>query len=287
MSITVNTNIPALIIQTNLSHATNKMNTTMERMSSGYRINSAADDAAGLSVTTRMNSILSSSKIASDNVAIAKDFFSTYEQGINELLNQALRMQNLAVEHFNGTYTPLDLDCIKAEVLKVEDAVQNIFDHTEFNGINLFVLGFDSVYSNGITFQIGPNSSDNLAVAPGGFGDGLAESTKKLLFRMHACRYAIINDLADQAFERINEAIEFGTTALAQVGAYQNRLTSISESLDVQQTNLTSSVSTIKDADIAEESALYVAQKILQSASATLLVQANTAPQIALTLIQG
>jgi flagellin len=277
----------ALRIQTNLNGATNKMNTAMERMSSGYRINSAADDAAGLSVTTRMNAAVSGSKIASDNVAIGSNLLDTTEGNLNIMMDNLQRIRDLATEAANGTYTSSDLSAIQAEAEARSLEIDRMANTAKFNGISLFG---SPAATNGITLQIGPDSTDTLTIDNSIFAT--ATSTGLGLIGGTATYGTIASAFATSAaaalfLNDIDTAIANYTDRASNVGAFKNRLNSISESLDVQQTNLTSSISTIKDADVAEESAAYVAQKILQSASATLLVQANTAPQIALTLIQG
>jgi flagellin len=281
MAITVNTNMQALRIQTNLGHATTKMNTAMERMSSGYRINSAADDAAGLSVTTRMNAAVSSSKIASDNVEIGQDLLDTAEGTLNVIMDNLQRIRDLATEAANGTYATSDISAIKAEAAARAGEIDRMAGSAKFNGISLFG---GSASTAGVTLQIGPETADTLTLDASIFAS--ATSTGLGLSTTIASAFAD-SASASTFLTEVDTAIGNYTNRVTSIGAYQNRLSSISESLDVQQTNLTSSISTIKDADVAEESAAYVAQKILQSASATLLVQANAAPQIALTLIQG
>lgn len=290
MSITVNTNMQALKIQRNLSNATSKMNTAMERMSSGSKINSAADDAAGLAVTTKLQTTISSSKVASDNVAIGSNLLDTAEGTLNVVLKNLQRVRDLAAQAANGTYSANDLTAIKAEATARATEIDRIASNTKFNDIQLFgdktSTGAATV---GVKLQVGTSSSDTLTLDKGifadasvsglGLGTGTASSIISNAFATASAASTFLT-AADTAIANL-------TSRVTDIGAAQNRLSSISDSLKVQQTNLTSAVSTIKDADVAQESASYVSSQILQSASATLLVQANSSPQIALTLIKG
>lgn len=280
MSITVNTNMQALRIQNNLNNATAKMNTSMERMSSGSRINSAADDAAGLAVATRMEATVRSSKIASDNVAIGSNLLDTTEGNLNAILENVQRIRDLAEQAASGTYSATDLTALEAEAQARADEITRAAGIASFNGITLFTGA-----GTAIDLQVGTTSAagDTLTLAASLFA--AADSTA---LGINGIAAAFATSAAAKTFlGTLDTAIADISDRVSEIGATQNRLTSIADVLITQQTNLTSSISTIKDADVAEESASYVASQILQSASATLLVQANSAPQIALTLIKG
>ena len=285
MSITVNTNMQALRIQNNLNKATDKMNTSMERMSSGSKINSAKDDAAGLSVATRMSTDISSSKIASDNVAIGANLLGTAEGNLNVILSSVQRIRDLAEQAANGTYSAADLTAIEAEATARAAEINRLAGSASFNNIQLFgdvtATGAGTV---GITLQVGTASGDTLNVANTTF---TAATTTGLGMATAIATAFATSTAAGTFLTECDTAITDLTGRLTDIGANQNRLTSIASSLEVQQSNLTSAVSTIRDANVAQESAAYVSSQILQSASATLLVQANSAPQIALTLIKG
>ena len=223
----------ALRIQTNLNKATSKMNTAMERMSSGSKINSAKDDAAGLAVSTKLGTTISSSKVASNNVAIGSNLLDTAE-GTLTVVNQNLqRVRDLTDQAANGTYSSTDLTAISTEVT------------ARISEINTLAATIKS---------------------------GISSATAAFL---------------GTAAGTIDAEMDAITTRITNIGAAQNQLQAVSDGLTVQQTNLSAAKSTITDADVAQESATYVQQQILQQASASLLVQANSAPQIALTLIKG
>jgi len=291
MSITVNTNIQAIRIQGNLSNATDKMNVAMERMSSGSRINCAADDAAGLAVSTKLQTAISGSKVASDNVAIGSNLLDTSEGTLNVVLENLQRIRDLAEQAANGTYASDDIASIKAEAVARASQINAITNSATFNGKKLFgdttATGAGSI---GITLQVGTQAADTLNLSSSIFAaatvSGLGLITGTASFTTVALAFATSTS-ANTFLTDCDTAIKNLTTRQTSIGAAQNSLAAAADGLTVQSTNLTAANSTIKDADVAQESAAYVASQILQSASATLLVQANSSPQIALTLIKG
>ena len=278
MSITVNTNMQALRIQGNLSSATDKMNTAMQRMSSGSKINSAKDDAAGLAVSTTLSKTISSSKIASDNVKIAQDMLSTAEGTLNVITQNLTRVRDLTEQASNGTYSATDRAAISAEIVARLAQVNTLATGAKFNGTSLFAGG------GAVSIQSGTGATDQTSLAAGIFAtiDVSALSTSLQTDITGGVSATIAGNLTG-----IDTAISGITTRQTAIGAAQNQLSAVADGLTVQQTNLTSALSTIRDADVAQESASYVQSQILQQASASLLVQANSAPQIALTLIKG
>lgn len=282
MGITVNTNMQALRIQQNLDRATSRMNTSMERMASGSKINSAKDDAAGLAVSTTLKNTISSSKVASDNVRIGSDMLSSVEGTLNVISDNLGRIRDLTEQAANGTYSSDDLAAISAEVSKRITMVDNLASSTAFNGIKLL----DGSATAGITVQIGTggNAVDRLTLESSIFASVNMTST---LSGLATAISAGVPATTSGFLTTIDSAVKSLTTRVTSIGAAQNQLSAVADGLTVQQTNLKSALSTIKDADIAQESASYVQQQILQSASASLLIQANSAPQIALTLIKG
>lgn len=282
MGITVNTNMQALRIQHNLDVATSKMNTSMERMASGSKINSAKDDAAGLAVSTTLKNTISSSKVATDNVHIGSDMLSSIEGTLDVISENLGRIRDLTEQASNGTYSTDDLAAISSEVGKRLSMVDNLATSTTFNGIKLL----DGSATAGITLQIGTGSAavDKLTLESSIFaGVNMTSTLSGLTTAISAG-----NPAATSVYlGTIDTAVKNMTSRVTAIGAAQNQLAAVADGLSVQTQNLTSALSTIRDADIANESASYVQQQILQSASASLLTQANSAPQIALTLIKG
>jgi len=291
MSITVNTNIQAIRIQGNLASATEKMNVAMERMASGSRINSAADDAAGLAVSTKLETTISSSKVASDNIAIGSNLLDTAEGTLDVVLENLQRIRDLAEQAANGTYASDDIAAIKAEATARASEINALTGGATFNGKKLFgdttATGAGSV---GITLQVGTTAADTLNLSSSIFAaatvSGLGLITGSASFATVALAFASSTS-ANTFLTDCDTAIKNLSTRQTSIGAAQNSLAAAADGVAVQRTNLTAANSTIRDADVAQESAAYVQSQILQSASASLLVQANSAPQIALTLIKG
>ena len=351
MGITVNTNMQAIRIQNNLNNSTKKMNTAMERMSSGYKINSSKDDATGYAVSATLQRNLSGTKVAMSNVSLADDMLSTAEGALSVIQSNMQRVRDLTEQVANGTYSQSDVSGAVAEIEERLMQVYNVATNTTFNGTNLFK-------AQDVRLQTGVNASDSMTLS-GSTASSITRGTGAIqngsLFSKvieidtsgtaphHVKANSLFENIADftvsasgdvsitatagTLFGDIKTFATAGTPTSAMrdniasyltdkwdttptggsrnyktgidavlndvnnritnIGATSERLNAISETLNVTKENLTSALSTVRDADIAEESANFVQQQILQSASATLLTQANSAPQIALTLIQG
>ena len=284
----------ALRIQQNLSDATGKMNQAMERMSSGSKINSAADDAAGLAVATGLTSTISGSKIASDNAAIGANLLDTAEGTLNVVTSNLQRISDLVTEAANGTYSSSDKQAISPEVAARVTEIKNLAASSTFNGISLFGdTSTNGAATAGVTLQVGTTNVDTITLDKTIFAavDGTSVSLGGLDTLASTIYNAVSGGGSSSAISGLLTSVSTMTASVTsrvtKIGAAQNQLEAVSDGLSVQQTNLTAARSTITDADVAEESASYVASQILQNASATLLVQANSAPQIALTLIKG
>lgn len=279
MSIVVNTNISSLVAQNSLNKATNSLNTSLERMSTGYKINKAADDAAGLSIATNINTQVRGSKVAKDNIQQGINVLQTTEGSLTTITDNINRIRDLALQAANGVNSSASRDAIKAEVTARIAEIDKTAAAAEFNGVKLLDGSIDT-----LRLQVGPNSTaaENSISVTGVFGEAKASSL------------GITTD-ADTAFADADAAAAFveecdtALSALAEkrsaIGAYQNRLNSNLDTLTVGIENMSASYSTIMDADIAEESSNFIKSQILQQASASLLSQANQTPSIALSLI--
>ena len=286
MGITVNTNMQAIRVQGNLNSATTKMNTAMERMSSGYRINRAKDDAAGYAVSATFSKNISGAKIAMNNVAMGNDLLATAEGSLGVIKSNLERIRDLTEQAANGTYSKADLDGIATEVSERLKQIVHQATHTSFNGKELL----DGSQSSGVDLQVGSEAGTILKLDASIFANATYDASSTMDLSSVATTISNPTSTSAQISAKLTDidaAITDVINRKTKIGASSNRLDALSEGLDVQRTNMTSALSTVKDADIAEESATYVQQQILQSASATLLTQANSAPQIALTLIQG
>ena len=283
MALTINTNLGSLIVQRNLDEATQALNKSIERMTTGYKINSAADDAAGYAVATRMDTQLSSINVAQDNVAIGSSLLSTAESNYDLITTHLQRIRDLTEQAANGTYDEDSINAIKAEVEARMAEIDRIAASTDYNGIKLM----DGTQAGGINLQVGIDSSANSKLELDGslFADAHVSVLTGTGYGAFLDYYSAGGTDYDTALDAIDLALNKVTNIQTKIGANQNRLESAADALDVQYSNVTSSLSTIKDADIAEESSNYIKAQILQQASASLLATANQTPSIALNLI--
>lgn len=286
MKISVNTNIASLTAQRSLSSATSKMNTAMERMTTGYKINSSKDDAAGMAVSSKLEYKLGSLKVAQDNVQMGSTLIET-EEGVLGVINDNLtRIRDLTEQAANGTYGSDALKAIEIEVQARMDEITRISKSTEYNGKYLLDPTNPDGVKSDINLQVGiqadPNSiikldkslfeSTNASVILGLGSDKLTDQYKN-------------NDNAQTFLTNIDSAIATITDKLTKIGGVQQRLMSAADIAETMSSSVTSSLSTIKDADIAEESSNYVKEQILQQLSTSMLATANQTPAIALNLV--
>lgn len=332
MALTINTNVPSLIAQRNLNSATDALTTAIERLTTGYTINHAKDNAAGYSISKMWVTQLGSLDIASDNATTGADMLTTAEENYGLLVNHLQRIRDLTEQAANGTYGSASLKAIDAEIVVRLQEINRISANAEFNGIKL--MDGTGVGTNGLDLQVGlyadANSRINLAQSlfssanlTGLFTSmsGTASTGGKTLLELiqGAKSDATVLDLKDdthkslealaaacsglkfsgnnlvlqqtedyepmQMLEFLDAAIDEISNRVTQIGAAQNRITSALSALDVQSQNITSSLSTLRDTDVAKESSNYLQAQILQQASATLLSTANQLPSVALNLL--
>ena len=283
MKISVNTNIASLTAQKSLSGATSKMNTAMERMTTGYKINSSKDDAAGMAVSSKLEYKLGSLKVAQDNVQMGSTLIET-EEGVLGVINDNLtRIRDLTEQAANGTYGSDALSAIRIEVQARMDEITRISQSTEYNGKYLLNPKDPNGVKTDIKLQVGIKSDEQSVIT---LKKELFESTNaSVLLGVKDLtgtndKYKD-NDTARTFLTDIDKAIATVTDKLTQIGGIQQRLLSAA---DIAET-MTSSVTTIKDADIAEESSNYVKEQILQQLSTSMLATANQSPAIALNLV--
>ena len=289
MAIIVNTNMSALRTQNNLNNATNALNTALERMSTGSKINSAKDDAAGMYVATNLNKLIGGSKIAQSNIETGNNVLSTVEGNLDVILDNLNRIRDLTVQASNGVYDENSQKAMSDEVVARLKEIDRIAESAEFNGLKLLNGKGGNLATDGLRLQVGANADPNancinvdatvFQTMSAEAGLGLDASAIETTFQDP--------DAAAAYIETIDDAIEDVNTRKATIGAIQNRLDAAASSLTTTIENATAAKSTIMDADIAEESAEYTKQQILQQTSASLLVQANNLPSLALTLIGG
>ena len=284
MALTINTNLSSMIVQSNLSKATSSLNNAIERMTTGYKINHASDPAAGYSITRNWETQLGSLDVAADNAATGADMMTTLEDTYSLVSSHLQRVRDLTEQAANGTYGSDSLKAIKSEITARLDEVDRIAANCEFNGLKMM----DGSMGD-INLQVGLYSSaDSQIILDASlfekgdikslFGEEKADVAEK-------CAGLKKGTAASSMLDKIDEVINEISGRVTTLGAAQNRIESAVESIGVQTENITSSLSTLRDADVAEESSNYIKAQILQQASATLLATANQTPSIALNLL--
>lgn len=281
MSISIITNVQSLKVQANLTAATNKLNSAIERMTTGYKINSAKDDAAGYSIASQMDAKLSSYDVAANNAQIGLDMLTTTEENYSLINEHLTRVRDLTEQAANGTYSDDSRAAIQAEIQSRLEEINRIAGSAEYNGM-ILMDGTIGPVNIQVGIDGGANSKVTLAA------ELFAKADAKTLTGAEAAAFAAScagSATAATQLAKIDTAIDNISTRVTKLGASQNRLESAIDSIQVTTENLTSSLSTVKDADIAAESTRYLQAQILQSAATTLLSTANQTPSIALQLI--
>ena len=288
MAITINTNMSSLIVQRNLQASTDGMNQAIQRMTTGYKINSAADDAAGITVAAKMGAQISGIAVAESNGQMGISLLSTQEGTLDIVNSYLTRIRDLTEQAANGTYGTDSLKAIAIEVAQRMDEIDRMVSVTDFNGI--FLL--DGSRKEDVNLQIGLHETNNdiIKLDQGVFAEARCS---KLFTGGQTSASAVVgtngiyaNDTSAREFlVDIDDAIANIAERRTKIGAYMNRINSAIEALSVQGQNLTEANSSIKDADIAVESSNYIKNQILQQSAASLLTTANQTPNIALNLL--
>ena len=273
--ISVVTNIASMNAQRNLSRTQGSLGTNIQRLSSGLRINSAADDAAGLSITQNLNAQITGLKQAARNANDAISVIQTAEGALGEVNNVLTRMRELAVQAANeGTLGTSERAHVDQEFQLLESELNRIVGVTEFNGQKLI----DGSVSSGIDFQVGMRNSANDRISL-----SITDNDGTALGLNDESLSAVTS--ARAALSALDTAIQSIATMRGTLGATQNRLTMSISNLNSMHENFSASVSRIQDADIAAESAQMTRNQILTQAGVAVLAQANQLPQAALSLL--
>ena len=289
MALTINTNISSIVAQRNLANATNSLNKAIERMTTGYKINHAGDNAAGYSIARNWETQLGSLDVAADNAAMGADMMSTLEDHYSLISSHLQRVRDLTEQAANGTYGSDSLNAIKSEITARLEEVDRIAANCEYNGRHLMTAEINS----DINLQVGLYSSNDSKIklvstlfAAGDVGTLFStyadEDLDSVADVANACTGT---GTASGMLDNIDKVIKEISNRTTTLGAAQNRIDSAIESIGVQSENITSSLSTLRDADISQESSNYIKAQILQQAAATLLSTANQTPSIALNLL--
>lgn len=271
----INHNIPALRSLHQLNKSNSLLDKSLERLSSGLRINNAADDAAGLAITQKMDTQVKGLEQANRNAMDGISLIQTAEGALSEVQSMLQRMRELAVQASNGTYNDEDRANIQLEVSQLNTEIDRISEDTEFNEKKLLNGDLELMP---LDLQIGANEGQNMDVEiPDTSTIGLGINTIDLS----------TSDNAESAISVINDAIIQISTTRSKLGAYQNRLEHTVANLGTAAENMTGAMSRIQDADMAYEMAQYTQRNILTQAGTSMLAQANQRPQSILQLLQG
>ena len=307
MALYVNTNVSSINAQRKLTNATNSLNVSYQRLASGLRINSAKDDAAGLQIadrlTSQINGLNQGNRNTNDGIALAQ----TIEGALDETTNMLQRIRTLAVQSANGTNTAEDRAALQQEVDKLSAEITRIAKQTTFAGAKVLDgAGANSLIPGGqnqgkITFQVGANAGDTLALAwSQAFSmSGLysqvfktAFATDKGITKKAVDGQAVqfvwqvsTADTATKTLTNIDAFIQKVDSKRAELGALQNRMESTIRNQANVAENESDARSRIRDTDFASETAALTQNNIIQQASQTVLAQANQRPTIALSLL--
>jgi flagellin len=271
MALSVQTNVAAMGAHRNLVSTSDKLSRSMERLSSGYRINRAADDAAGLAISQKLQAQVGGLGQAQRNAQDAVSLVQTAEGSMSEVQSMLQRVRDLAVQYNNGTLSSSDKAAITNEVSQLCAEVSRIASQTKFNGISLLTGGA------GIDFQVGSEDGQTITVSARDlFGTSTADIDSGI-FNFGSGTVTL---------QCIDDAINNVSTARATFGSVQNRLEHTLNNLTNYAQNLNASKSQIQDVDMAAEMVNFTKLQILQSAGTSMLAQANQGPQSVLRLLQ-
>lgn len=299
MAINVNTNVSSLRGQNSLNKVNNSLNTTYTRLSTGLRINSAKDDAAGLQIsdrlTSQINGLNQGNRNANDGIAMAQ----TAEGAMDEISSMLQRIRTLAVQSATGTNTSSDRAAIQAEVTQLSAEITRIACQTTYGGETILNGTSASLLENGkMKLQVGSNANDTISfslssgfsvaslTAQLGVNDGIKASGNPADDVGDYSSFQVSTaDNAQKTLANIDKYIGYVDQKRGDLGAVQNRLESTINNQSNIATNESDARSRIRDTDFAEEASNLSSQNIIQQAASSMLTQANSRPQIALSLL--
>ncbi len=284
MGLRIQNNVEAFNAHRNLTGTASKAAKSMEKLASGFRVNRAADDAAGLAISEKMRGQIGGLAQGQRNAQDAISLVQTGEGALNEVHSMLQRVRDLKVQYSNGTLESTDKTAISAEVQQLGKEIKDITDKTEFNGIKLLTGGT-------VTFQVGAEAADTITLTKTEMSGAIGTAGTGGLSELVAVGSAASVSAADTAFsaitiDQIDEAIKNVSNARSTFGAVQNRLEHRLQNLSTYQENLVASESRIRDVDMASEMVSFTKLGILQQAGTSMLGQANQSPQSVLSLLR-
>jgi flagellin len=270
MSLRIQNNVEAFNAHRNLSWTEGSLARSMERLSSGYRINRAADDAAGLAISERLRGQINGLEQAQRNVQDAVSLVQTAEGSLTEVHAMLQRVRELAVQYKNGSLSDNDRVAIQSEVNQLASEIERIGQSAEFNGIKLLNA------ASTLSFQVGSQDAQTITVATISLGGTTGVGST----------YAALTSASNSDIQQIDTAIDNVSATRAAFGAVQNRLEYTLHNAAIYQENLTASESRIRDVDMAAEMVNFTKLQILQQAGTSMLAQANQSSQGVLSLLR-
>ncbi len=295
MGLRIRTNIASINSQRRLSKTTNEMTETMTKLASGYRINKAADDAAGLAISESNRAMIKSVAQAKRNASDGVSLIQVAEGSMNEVSNILVRLRELATQASSDTISNTERSFTNREYVQLVEEIDRITNSTEFNGIKLLRGGSEDGDMDTLTIHVGA-------------GDGSMENTDTLDVDIQAMKLSSTeelglgmeeeigpNDPNDTGFERqtaadklsiIDDALLHINSVRSELGAKQNRLNSTVSNLGIMHENLSAATSRIRDVDYANATAQFTQSRILQQGGISVLQQSNNLPEMALALLR-
>jgi flagellin len=261
MSLTINTNIEAMNAQRNLQGTENSLSTSMQRLSSGLKINSAADDVAGYAISQKLQGQINGLSQATQNSQDAVSLSQTAQGSLGEVEQMLQRVRELAVQYNNGTNSAAAKEAIVSEVGQLTSEIERVGSTTQFNGISLLSS------AGTITFQVGANDGETIALSTISLG-------------------AQVGTISLANISSIDAAIDKVSAAAGEFGSVQNRLQYTQSNLSTYEQNLSAAHSSIVDVDMASEMTNFTKEQVLEQAGTSILSQANQLPQAVLKLLQ-
>jgi flagellin len=283
VSLSILTNISAMNTQQNLLQSSNAVSKSMERLSSGLRINSAADDAAGYAISQGLTSQTNGLDQASRNTNDAVSMVQTASSSLNDVQNMLQRVRELAVQYNNGSNSTDDKTAIQNEVNQLTSEIDRQRTASSFNGSNLL----DGTAGSGgtVTFQVGANDGDTLTATFNDIEGSTGLGVTGFSWSNAASGGQVFDLSQSSSLSNLTTAISNVSSFAATLGAVQNRLQYTSDSISSTEQNLSASNSQIKDVNMAQEMTNLTQQQILEQAGTAMLAQANSQPQMILKLL--
>lgn len=282
----INHNMSAIYANRTLKFMTKDIDKSIEKLSSGMRINRAGDDASGLAVSEKMRSQIRGLAQAGRNIANAVSFIQTAEGYLQESQDIVHRMRELAVQSANGVYTVEDREQIQVEIQQLVDEIDRIASHAEFNGMKILTGKFADPQKGGqptgsMWFQVGANQDQREQV----FVHTMSSAALKMTSPEGTAISISTPDMANTAIGTLDDALKSISKQRADLGAYQNRFEMAEKGLAIAEENMQAAESLLRDTDMAKEMVQFVKSNILVQAGTAMLAQANLKPNSVMQLL--